>query len=178
MSSRTNSSPTSARRARQSWPRHFARRGSAGTARAPPQTSGSSRRPVPACPWGVRIHRDEVDHDNRDARHGTIATGDLRNPLANGDAIAIRAGRIQAIGTTSDFDRRSLHVVIDARGTTAAPGLIDPHVHPLLGDWHPRQTVLGWMESAFHGGVTSMVSQGAHVLLGRPRDAFSAKALV
>jgi enamidase len=108
---------------------------------------------------------------------GAIATGDLGRPVADGDAIAIRRGRIEAIGTAGDFSRASFDLVVDARGTTAAPGLIDPHVHPLLGDWHPRQTVLGWMESALHGGVTSMLSQGAHMLPGRPRDAFAAKAL-
>ena len=106
-----------------------------------------------------------------------IATGDLNRPLADGDAIAIRQGTIEAIGKAGQFNRETFDVVIDAVGTTAAPGLIDPHVHPLLGDWHPRQAVFGWMESALHGGVTSMLSQGIHMLPGRPKDAFSTKAL-
>ena len=106
-----------------------------------------------------------------------IATGDLDAPRADGDAIAIRDGRIAAIGHSSGFDRGAFDLVVDARGTTAAPGLIDPHVHPMLGDWHPRQAVFGWMEAALQGGVTSMLSQGTNLLPGRPRDAFSTKAL-
>jgi enamidase len=108
---------------------------------------------------------------------GAIATGDLVAPLAKADAIAIRGGTIEAIGVSSAFARDTFDLVIDARGTTAAPGLIDPHVHPMLGDWHPRQTVFGWMESALQGGVTSMLSQGTNLLPGRPRDAYSTKAL-
>lgn len=108
---------------------------------------------------------------------GTIVTGDLGQPFGDGDAIAIRQGRIEAIGNASRFHRRSFDLVVDARGTTATPGLIDPHVHPMLGDWHPRQSVLGWMESALHGGVTSMLSQGTNLLPGRPRDASGTKAL-
>jgi enamidase len=108
---------------------------------------------------------------------GAIVTGDLAAPHADGDAIAIREGRIEAIGRASAFDRASFDLVVDARGTTATPGLIDPHVHPMLGDWHPRQAVFGWMESALQGGVTSMLSQGTNLLPGRPRDAFSTKAL-
>ena len=106
-----------------------------------------------------------------------IATGDLDAPRADGDAIAIRDGRIEAIGRSSRFDRDAFDLVVDAKGTTAVPGLIDPHVHPMLGDWHPRQAVFGWMESALQGGVTSMLSQGTNLLPGRPRDAFSTKAL-
>jgi enamidase len=57
------------------------------------------------------------------------------------------------------------------------PGLIDPHVHPMLGDWSPRHSVMGWLEGALHGGVTSMLSQGIVHMEGRPRDRAGTKAL-
>jgi enamidase len=57
------------------------------------------------------------------------------------------------------------------------PGLIDSHVHPVFGDWTPRQNQLGWIESFLNGGVTSMVSAGEVHLPGRPRDIVGVKAL-
>jgi enamidase len=138
----------------------------------------------------VAKNRDFARIDRPQARHrrgssidtlilnlGAIATGDLASPRADGDAIAIRGGRIDAIGTRTDFEAGSFELVIDANGTTATPGLIDPHVHPMIGDWNPRQAVLGWMEAAFHGGITSMLSQGVVHLQGRPRDASGTKAV-
>jgi enamidase len=68
-------------------------------------------------------------------------------------------------------------VVVDAKGTTVAPGLIDSHVHPVFGDWTPRQNQLGWIDSFLHGGVTTMISAGEVHLPGRPKDVIGVKAL-
>ena len=68
-------------------------------------------------------------------------------------------------------------MVVDAKGTTVAPGLIDSHVHPVFGDWTPRQNQLGWIDSFLHGGVTTMVSAGEVHLPGRPKDVIGVKAL-
>ena len=57
------------------------------------------------------------------------------------------------------------------------PGLIDSHVHPVFGDWTPRQGQLGWIDSTLNGGVTTMISAGEVHLPGRPRDIVGLKAL-
>ena len=67
--------------------------------------------------------------------------------------------------------------MIDAKGTAVAPGLIDSHVHPVAGDWTPRQNQLGWIDSYLHGGVTSMISAGEVHTPGRPKDIVGLKAM-
>ena len=57
------------------------------------------------------------------------------------------------------------------------PGLIDSHVHPVAGDWTPRQNQLGWIDSCLHGGVTTMISAGEVHMPGRPKDVVGLKAL-
>jgi enamidase len=61
--------------------------------------------------------------------------------------------------------------------STVAPGLIGSHVHPVFGDWTPRQNQLGWIDSCLNGGVTTMISAGEVHLPGRPKDAVGVKAL-
>ncbi len=58
-----------------------------------------------------------------------------------------------------------------------APGLIDSHVHPVFGDWTPRQNQIGWIDSTMNGGVTTMISAGEVHLPGRPKDIVGLKAL-
>jgi enamidase len=55
--------------------------------------------------------------------------------------------------------------------------LIDSHVHPVAGDWTPRQNQLGWIDSCLHGGVTTMVSAGEVHTPGRPKDIVGLKAM-
>jgi nicotinamidase-related amidase len=43
-------------------------------------------------------------------------------------------------------------------------------VHPVAGDWTPRQNQLGWIDSYMHGGVTTMISAGEVHTPGRPKD--------
>ena len=105
---------------------------------------------------------------------GAVASGDIANPLLDADSLLIEDGRFAAIGRALDADAE---VVIDARGATAIPGLIDSHVHPVVGDWTPRQRTTDWIESELHGGVTSMVSAGEVHLPGRPKDVVGLKAL-
>lgn len=108
---------------------------------------------------------------------GTIVSGKLEGPLLDGDTVIVRSGKIEAIGSRKELEPERADTVIDANGMTAIPGLIDPHVHPMLGDWSPRHSVMGWMEAALHGGVTSMLSQGIVHLEGRPKDRVGTKAL-
>ena len=67
--------------------------------------------------------------------------------------------------------------VIDARGTTVLPGLIDSHVHPVFGDFTPRQRTADFLDSALNGGVTTAISAGEVHLPGRPKDIVGLKAL-
>ena len=105
---------------------------------------------------------------------GTIVSGDVARPLADGTAISIEDGRIVAVGDVADDDA---DLVIDANGTTAIPGLIDSHSHPALGDFTPRQRTFDVYESALHGGVTSAISAGEPHVPGRPKDVTGLKAL-
>jgi len=57
------------------------------------------------------------------------------------------------------------------------PGLIDSHVHPVFGDFTPRQRTVDFLDSALHGGVTTAISAGEVHLPGRPRDIVGLKAL-
>ncbi|HLI14239.1 MAG TPA: amidohydrolase family protein [Alphaproteobacteria bacterium] len=108
---------------------------------------------------------------------GLLLSGDLARPILDADTIVAVDGRIAAIGKAKDVDQAGAKTVVDAKGTTVAPGLIDSHVHPVFGDWTPRQSQLNWIDSFLHGGVTTMISAGEVHLPGRPRDIVGLKAL-
>lgn len=108
---------------------------------------------------------------------GTLVSGKLEDPLLVADAILIEDGRISKVGLLRDMGDVEAETIIDCAGTTVAPGLIDSHCHPVLGDFTPRQNQLGFMESAVHGGVTTMISAGEVHLPGRPKDPAGTKAL-
>src|SRR3954470_11134488 len=108
---------------------------------------------------------------------GLVLSGDLANPILDADTIVADNGKITAVGKYSDVDAEDADVTIDANGTTLAPGLIDSHVHPVAGDWTPRQNQVGWIDSCLHGGVTTMVSAGEVHTPGRPKDIVGLKAM-
>jgi len=108
---------------------------------------------------------------------GLLLSGDLENPILDADTIVADNGRITAVGKAKDLDTANPTLTIDARGTALAPGLIDSHVHPVAGDWTPRQNQLGWIDSCMHGGVTTMVSAGEVHTPGRPKDVVGLKAM-
>ena len=111
-------------------------------------------------------------------RHiGLLLSGDIDRPVLDADTIVVHDGQISAVGREADCDIGAPTTLIDARGTCVAPGLIDSHVHPVFGDWTPRQSQLGWIESTLHGGVTTMISAGEVHLPGRPKDIVGLKAL-
>ncbi|MDI6880293.1 MAG: amidohydrolase family protein, partial [Desulfitobacteriaceae bacterium] len=66
---------------------------------------------------------------------------------------------------------------VDAQGITLIPGMLDSHVHPVFGDFTPRQKMMDYIESSLHGGVTTMISAGEPHLPGRPKDPVGVKAL-
>jgi len=108
---------------------------------------------------------------------GLLLSGDLDNPILDADTVVVNDGRIAAVGKHADCDTEGAKTVIDCRGTTLAPGLIDSHVHPVAGDWTPRQGQLGWIDSSLNGGVTTMISAGEVHYPGRPKDILGLKAL-
>jgi enamidase len=107
---------------------------------------------------------------------GQLVSGRLDTPLLDADAIRVRNGVIDAVGSRENLED-GVDRVIDAQGTTVLPGLIDSHVHPVLGDFTPRQLMIGFIDSCLHGGVTSMISAGEAHVPGRPKDPVGTKAL-
>ena len=111
-------------------------------------------------------------------RHiGRILSGKLEAPLLEGDCVIAIDGRIRDVGHASQLDTDNADVVIDAADTWLAPGLIDSHVHPVIGDYTPRQQQIHWIDSCLHGGVTTMISAGEVHLPGRPKDIVGLKAM-
>src|SRR6266545_6107136 len=108
---------------------------------------------------------------------GLLLSGALEKPILDGDTIVAENGKITAIGRAKDVNTEGATTVVDANGTTVAPGLIDSHVHPVAGDWTPRQNQTGWIDSCLHGGVTTMVSAGEVHTPGRPKDIVGLKAM-
>ena len=101
---------------------------------------------------------------------GLLLSGDLDRPILDADTVVVQDGIITAVGKEKDCDTAHPDLLIDARKTCLSPGLIDSHVHPVFGDWTPRQNQLGWIESTMNGGVTTMISAGEVHLPGRPKD--------
>ncbi|HEY7363132.1 MAG TPA: amidohydrolase family protein [Methylomirabilota bacterium] len=109
---------------------------------------------------------------------GALATGVLASPRLEAEAILVQDGRIAALGAASRTGAAGADVVVDCRGTTVMPGLIDSHCHVVLGDYTPRQKTVDFLDSYVHGGITSVVSAGEGVHApGRPHDPAAAKAL-
>ena len=108
---------------------------------------------------------------------GLILSGDLQRPILDADTVVVNGDRISAVGKEKDLDIAGPTTLIDANGTTLAPGLIDSHVHPVAGDWTPRQNQIGWIDSCLHGGVTTMISAGEVHMPGRPKDVVGVKAM-
>ena len=120
-----------------------------------------------------------TDHKNKLViRHiGRILSGKLESPLIDGDCVIASEGKISDIGYAHDLDTDNATTTIDANDTWLAPGLIDSHVHPVIGDYTPRQQQIHWIDSCLHGGVTTMISAGEVHLPGRPKDIVGLKAM-
>jgi enamidase len=109
---------------------------------------------------------------------GALATGMLASPRGDAEAILVENGRIATLGAAARTGAAGADVVVDCRGTTIIPGLIDSHCHVVLGDYTPRQKTVDFLDSYVHGGITSVVSAGEGVHApGRPHDPAAAKAL-
>lgn len=106
---------------------------------------------------------------------GLLFTGEMSQPILEGPLyLVISEGKIREIGCGN---KKYGDICIDANGMTLCPGFIDSHVHPVFGDFTPRQNQIGFIESSLHCGVTSMISAGEVHLPGRPTDPDGVKAL-
>jgi enamidase len=108
---------------------------------------------------------------------GQILSGDMENPILDGDCMVAVDGKIHAWGYEKDLNTDDATGIVDAKGVTLTPGLIDSHVHPVVGDYTPRQQQLHWIDSTLHGGVTTMISAGEVHMPGRPKDIIGLKAM-
>jgi enamidase len=109
---------------------------------------------------------------------GALVTGVLAAPRLEAEAILVEHGRIAALGARSSTGAAAADAVVDCRGATVIPGLIDSHCHVVLGDYTPRQKTVDFLDSYVHGGITSVVSAGEGVHApGRPHDPVASKAL-
>ena len=84
-------------------------------------------------------------------------TGDLARPQLPVTRLFIENGRIAAFDPPSG---QRADAVLDAGGSAVMPGLVDGHVHPVLGEWTPTQDTIGWIGNYLHGGTTTMISAG------------------
>ena len=95
---------------------------------------------------------------------GVVFTGDLGRPTLETERIVIDDGRVLSFDPASDGhpDLR-----IDCKGMTVAPGLVDTHIHPTIGDYAPKVQAVGYLEGMVHGGVTRAMSAGEVHIPGR-----------
>jgi enamidase len=107
---------------------------------------------------------------------GTLLSGDCECPVLDADQLVVEDGLIVSVGDARG-DGADVDQVLDAQGLTVMPGLLDNHVHPVIGDYTPRQRQSDYLEGFVHGGVTTGVSAGEVHLPGRPKDASGTKAL-
>lgn len=96
---------------------------------------------------------------------GSLVTGDIKAPLGQADSVYIEDGLVRVIGNGINYPADT---VIDARGITAIPGLIDSHSHPSIGEYTPAQNSLSWITNYMHGGVTALISAGELHIPGLP----------
>ncbi len=108
---------------------------------------------------------------------GLLLSGKIEKPIFDGDCVVAIDGRVSAFGCEKDLDTDNATTTIDAKGVTLSPGLIDSHIHPVVGDYTPRQQQLHWIDSTLNGGVTTMISAGEVHMPGRPKDIVGLKAM-
>ena len=108
---------------------------------------------------------------------GMILSGKMEEPIFDGDCLIAQDGKIQSWGKESEINTEDAKTTVNAQGVTLAPGLIDSHIHPVVGDYTPRQQQLHWIDSTLHGGVTTLISAGEVHMPGRPKDIVGLKAM-
>jgi enamidase len=106
---------------------------------------------------------------------GKVVTGRLDRPTSDAACMVMEDGVITYMGDNADV--LDCNVVVDAGSATVIPGLIDSHVHIVLGDYTPRQKTVDFLESYTHGGITRSITASEVHAPGRPKDREGVKAL-
>jgi enamidase len=88
---------------------------------------------------------------------GEFFTGDLDQPQLPIKSVLIENQRIAVLDPPADMQADA---ILDAGDSAVMPGLVDGHVHPVLGEWTPTQDTIGWIGNYVHGGTTTMISAG------------------
>lgn len=104
---------------------------------------------------------------------GQAYSGKLNDPTIDIDAIVIEDGKIASFDASIASNPDT---VVDCKGMLVAPGLVDTHIHPTIGDWGTKQQSIGFLERMVHGAVTRAISAGEVHVPGRT-DADSALAI-
>lgn len=105
---------------------------------------------------------------------GTLLTGKVDDPIGSARTVVIEDGVIAEV--TQD-DGASVDLAVDCRETTVGPGLIDTHIHPVIGDFSPKQSALGYFGALPHGAVTTGISAGEVHTPGRDGTAETALSI-
>ncbi len=92
---------------------------------------------------------------------GTFFDGQIQqSDTSSVRSLLVANGRVAAINPGRADQSEEPDLVIDMHGGGIMPGLIDGHVHPVIGDWTPVVNAIGWIGDYLQGGTTTMVSAG------------------
>src|SRR5699024_8004020 len=108
---------------------------------------------------------------------GKIISGNINQPILDGDTIIVENGKIKDVGYSVILKDIKVDKSIDLNSATVIPGLIDSHLHPVIGDFTTRQMTVNFLDSIVHRWVTTVISAGEPHFPGRPRDPEGVKAL-
>ena len=108
---------------------------------------------------------------------GPVVTGHPSSPLTEAGTIWLEDGIIKYLGPARNEDEKKAGAVIDAKGLTLCPGLIDAHAHPPLNDYLSSYKAVDWAENYMAGGITAIISTGPYRTPGLPETVAGAKAL-
>ena len=127
----------------------------------------------------MAVASTDPEGEARHPQHRSAAVGRSANSrFLTADTLVAVDGIITAVGQTAGLRYATQRIESSTRrGQPSSPGLIDSHVHPVFGDWTPRQSQIGWIDSFLHGGITTMISAGEVHLPGRPTDVVGLKSL-
>ncbi|MEW6592579.1 MAG: amidohydrolase [Candidatus Hadarchaeota archaeon] len=86
--------------------------------------------------------------------NGTIVTMNGRREIVKDGAVAIDAGRVTAVGKTSEIKKRHTgDVVIDCKGKLVLPGFVDCHIHlaqALIRGCADDLSLVSWLKERVH----------------------------
>ncbi|CVK20296.1 amidohydrolase family protein [Sporomusa sphaeroides] len=107
---------------------------------------------------------------------GTIASGDVNNPILDAEVIYAENGVIQYVGAAKADLEAAATTVVDAKGLDVGPALIDAHAHPPMNDYLVEFKATDFATNFMAGGTGSMISVGSS-MPGMPYTVAGVKAV-